>query len=152
MDDISSTPVDAPAFSMMNDQEKTDWVLHAANEVVETLGFCDFGTINRLRENLQALDQNDSQMEDMKNEDLYECPLCVKTYYKSGCFKKHLEKKNCWKFCSVGCRFKSCSLLSFNVLLLRDACNAYQMGDGERIVTQCLIVMAVCFCSKTLKI
>lgn len=70
MDDISSTPVDAPVFSMMNDQEKADWVLHAANKVVESLGFCDFGTIHHLRENLQALDQNNSQMEGMKNEDL----------------------------------------------------------------------------------
>lgn len=78
---------------MMSDQAKTDWVLHAANKVVETLGFCDFGTINCLRENLEALDQNDSQMEAMKNEDLNECPLCDKTYYKSGLFKKHIEKK-----------------------------------------------------------
>lgn len=46
MDDISSTPVDAPVLSMMSDQEKTDWVLHAANKLVETLGFCDFVTIN----------------------------------------------------------------------------------------------------------
>lgn len=68
--------------------------------MVETLGFCDFGTINCLRENLEALDQNDSQMEAMKNEDLNECPLCDKTYYKSGLFKKHIEKKHCWKFCS----------------------------------------------------
>lgn len=137
MDDISSTPVDAPVFSMMNDQEKADWVLHAANKVVESLGFCDFGTIHHLRENLQALDQNDSQMEAMKNEDLYECPLCAKTYYKSGWFKKHLEKKHCWKFCSVenmdaDSNPVHCFLLMS--LLLRDTCNAYQMGDGERIV------------------
>lgn len=69
MDDISSTPVHAPEFSLMNDKEKTDWVLHAANKVVETSAFCDFGTINHLRENLRALDRNDSQMEAMKNED-----------------------------------------------------------------------------------
>lgn len=41
MYDISLTPVHAPVFSLMNDKEKTDWVLHAANKVVKTLGFCD---------------------------------------------------------------------------------------------------------------
>lgn len=67
-------------------------------------------------------------MEVMKNEDLYECFFCVKIYYKFGWFKKYLEKKYCWKFCSVenmdvDLNFVYCFFLMF--LLLRDICNVY---------------------------
>ena len=137
MDEISSTPSHAPVFSLMNDMEKTDWVLCAAKTVVETLGICNFGTVNQMRENLQALDLDDSQMDAMKNNNLFECALCGKTYTKSGWFKKHLEMIHRWKFCSVQNMdadlnpVQSFLLMS---LLLRDTCNAYQMGDGNRIV------------------
>ena len=126
MDEISSTPSHAPVFSLMDDMEKTDWILCAAKTVVETLGICNFGTVNQMRENLQTLDLDDSQMDAMKNNNLFECALCGKTYTKSGWFKKHLEKKHRWKFCSVQNTdadlnpVQSFLLIS---LLLRDTCN-----------------------------
>lgn len=80
----------------MNDEQKIEWIFCAADKMVKTLGFCNFRNVIQIRENLQALNQNDSQMEAMKNEDLFECPLCGTAW-----FKKHLEKKHRWKFCSV---------------------------------------------------
>ena len=78
MDEMSSTPAHAPVFSLMNNMEKTEWVLCAAKTVVETLGICNFGTVNQMRENLQALDLDDSQMDAMKNNNLFERHFVVK--------------------------------------------------------------------------
>lgn len=137
MDDISSTPSHTPVFSLMSDEAKNSWILGAAKKVIETLGLCNFKTIMQMQENLKALDHNDSQIEAMKNEDMFECPLCGKTYIKSAWFKKHLEKKHGWKFCSVGSTDADSNPIHcflFMSLLLRDTCNAYKMGDGDRIV------------------
>lgn len=68
---------------------------------------------------------------------MYESPLCAKTYYKSGWFKKHLEKNIAGNFVEL----KTMDADSYPVhcfllmsLLLRDTCIAYKMGDGDRIV------------------
>ncbi|XP_021346896.1 uncharacterized protein LOC110446192 [Mizuhopecten yessoensis] len=137
MDEINRTPLYAPVFSLLDDKAKTDCVLGAANKVNDTLGFCNFRTITVMREDLQALQHNDSQLEAMKHGDIFECALCDKTYIKSGWFKKHLEKRHSWKFHSVQSKdadlnpVQSFLLISF---LLRDSCDAFKMGDGDRIV------------------
>ena len=117
---------------------KKDWVYSASCQVVDHLRLCDFSILKQICSDLNALNADDAKIDEMKNNDKYECALCTNKYSKKGWFKKHLIKKHKWKFHDIKPQTKQdynaiqCFLQMS--LILRDTCNAYRMGDGDRII------------------
>lgn len=136
MEDPSSNPTPIPLFSLMSDNQKNDWLLDAAEKVLNEL------KINKVSfqgvvDDITALDSDTNNLDAMNSGDFYLCAVCGKQYFKSGWLKKHLEKKHHWKFhIPQGNSDVSNPLQTFLFmsLLHRDTCDSYRMGDGDRIL------------------
>lgn len=137
MGDMDSKPTKRPVFSLMTDKEIIDWTTKAAVSVVESLQLSKFDKFAELASDIQAMDQDQIDVNAMYNGDRYECALCGNQYTQEGWFRKHLKKKHRWKFHSPNEKTSTdnpvrCFL--FMSLLLRDTHDSYRMGDGDRII------------------
>lgn len=138
MDTMKSKSPQFPLFSLMSDSEKAKWLSQIAWKIINTLKLTEFQTFAHLADEVNALDQDNINLEAMKDGETYKCAICGNEYSTVGWFRKHLEKKHHWKFHSV---LSSSSApdnpvhsFLFMSLLIRDTYDSYRMGDGNRIV------------------
>ncbi|XP_053388276.1 uncharacterized protein LOC128551443, partial [Mercenaria mercenaria] len=137
METVTSEPRSPPLLNLMNNEQKVKWLNSVSKNILANLNFNEFIHINQLRHDLECLNDDDNQIEAMKQGDIYNCALCNKTYTCLPWFKKHLVKKHQWKFHQVNSEVDSSNAVKnfiFMALLFRDTCDSYKMGDGERIV------------------
>ena len=126
MNDMEDKPANVPLFSLMNDDEKRDWIHHQADLVMD---------IEKLKENIKLLEIDCQKLCEMKEGTAFHCALCGKHYVTEGHFRNHLEKKHQWQFHDCSSSKRSDSVVSSFLrmaLLLLDTCDSYRMGDGER--------------------
>lgn len=136
MEDLSCTPKPIPLLSLMSHDQKNEWLLNAAEKVLNELKINEV-SFQAITNDMGALDGDTSNLDAMKSEDFYLCAVCGKQYYKRGWLKKHLQKKHHWKFHIPEGHSKDNNPIQtflFMSLLHRDTCDSYRMGDGERII------------------
>ncbi|KAK3082514.1 hypothetical protein FSP39_014368 [Pinctada imbricata] len=137
LDTLTSTPENLPVFSLMNSSEKTAWLKSEAYKILDVLHINDFQSLDFLHKEIQKLDSDEMVLKGMLSGDLYSCAMCSKQYTKAAWLKKHLEKKHDFEFSKPDSARKESNPVQcflFMSLLLRDTCDSYRMGDGERIV------------------
>jgi hypothetical protein len=103
MDDMTSTvshPQHIP-LNLMSSEQQVEFVNTMSKRVLKSFDLDDIASIHRLRDDLEALNLDDRQLEAMKVDDHYVCALCGKTYTALNWFKKHLTKKHHWNFYKV---------------------------------------------------
>ncbi|XP_065928085.1 uncharacterized protein [Magallana gigas] len=135
MNDMDDKPGSFPLFSLMNENQKTDWLYDQADLVMDVLGVKDTTYIDELNENIKQLDIDCNKLCEMKSATGFQCALCDKHYVTEGHFRNHLKKKHQWQFHESTLTKRSDSVVSSFIrmaLLLVDTCDAYRMGDGER--------------------
>lgn len=135
MNDMDDKPGSFPLFSLMNENQKTDWLYDQADLVMDVLGVKDTAYIDELNENIKQLDIDCNKLCEMKSATGFQCALCDKHYVTEGHFRNHLKKKHQWQFHESTLTKRSDSVVSSFIrmaLLLVDSCDAYRMGDGER--------------------
>lgn len=140
MEKLDSMPQAFPLFSLMNEDQKCDWLLKVAEQLLNELKIDETltTTFETVMNEIKSYDVDHTNIKAMKEEEVYQCALCGLQYRKEGWLKKHLLKKHGWKFhdsSSVSPNTSS-PVQTFLVmsLLYRDTCNSYRMGDGDRIV------------------
>lgn len=137
MDDLTSVPKKLPVFSLLQSQEKVEWINNMSQQIIDSFMLFEMNSVEQVRDNLTALNIEDQQLQRMKVDGEYACALCHKRYSSLSWFRKHLEKSHAWKFHIVNVNADSTNpvqVFLFMALLFRDLCDAYKMGDGERIV------------------
>ncbi|XP_048744177.2 uncharacterized protein LOC125657560 [Ostrea edulis] len=97
MEDLSCTPNPIPLFSLMSDNQKYEWLLNAAERVLNELKVSKV-SFQDIVDDMGALDGDVNNLDAMKSADFFLCAVCGKQYHKRGWLKKHLEKKHHWKF------------------------------------------------------
>ncbi|XP_048780367.2 uncharacterized protein LOC125683347 [Ostrea edulis] len=136
MEDLSCTPNPIPLFSLMSDNQKNEWLLNAAERVLNELKVSKV-SFQDIVDDMGALDGDVNNLDAMKSADFFLCAVCGKQYHKRGWLKKHLEKKHHWKFHipkGNSVCYNPIQTFLFMSLLHRDTCDSYRMGDGDRIV------------------
>ena len=136
MDEVSS-PINGPVFSLMDNSARSIWIMKISSDVLQSLNVTDWSAIEYLRKHLESFDEDEQQISSMKFGDVYRCEVCNRTYVRKMWLKKHLMNKHNYEF-HVEKRLvaESNAVSSFlrMSLLLRDTCDAYKMGDGDRLV------------------
>lgn len=136
MNEVSSQP-SSPVFSLMNDDKKTEWLNHVATDVLNALGLNSWKSFIDLRSQLEDLSSDDIQIDAMKHDLTFSCAMCDKTYIHKTWLKKHLVKRHNWNFhetTKLTDPDKQIASFLRMSLLYRDTCDAYKMGDGDRIM------------------
>lgn len=136
MNEISSQP-SSPVFSLMNDDKKIEWLTHVATDVLNALGLNSWKSFLDLRSQLEDLSSDDIQIDAMKHDLTFSCAMCDKTYIRKSWLKKHLVKRHNWNFhetTKLTDPDKPIASFLRMSLLYRDTCDAYKMGDGDRIM------------------
>jgi hypothetical protein len=139
MEDLESKPHGMPPLSLLTNEQKIKWVDSVSAKILENLQVNGDEALEKLHQDLLVLNTEDQQVQQLKMGDIYHCPQCNKTYKVDTWLRKHLTKTHKWKFHSDSSLEEStqCSPVSkflFLSLIYRDTCNAYKMGDGDRIV------------------
>ena len=81
MYDMEDKPANVPLFSLMNDDEKRDWIHYQADLVMD---------IEKLKENIKLLEIDCQKLCEMKEGTAFHCALCGKHYVTEGHFRNHL--------------------------------------------------------------
>ncbi|XP_061187058.1 uncharacterized protein LOC133195217 [Saccostrea echinata] len=137
MEEVTSQPSHAPVFSLMNNDNKMEWITNVATDVLNALGLNSWKSFLDIRSHLVDLSTDDVQIDAMKQDLSFSCAMCGKTYIRKSWLKKHLLKKHNWIFHEITeLSDPDQPLTSFlrMSLLYRDTCDAYKMGDGDRIM------------------
>ncbi|KAH3800679.1 uncharacterized protein LOC127837580 [Dreissena polymorpha] len=139
MEDVTSDPSSPQLLHLMSPEQKVRWLNEISLRIIDNLKLNELSSVNELRDNLLALNAEDDQLKAMKQEDIYKCPLCNRTYKckQVSWFKKHLIKKHHWTLHTVSTDVKATNAVQhflFMSLLFRDTMDSYKMGDGERIL------------------
>jgi len=138
MEDVDSKSKHMPVFSLLTDDQKCQWLNTVSDKLINTLHILDVEeATTKLRHELCALDGDDKQIQAMKMDDTYKCALCTKTYTSESWLRKHLQRTHHWQFHIVSTDVSECNALQiflFMSLLFRDTCDAYRLGDGDRIL------------------
>ncbi|XP_062578146.1 uncharacterized protein LOC134240049 [Saccostrea cucullata] len=135
MKDMQDKPASLPVFSLMDENQKKNWIYEQADFVMDCLGVKNTNHIEELRENIKQLDIDCQKLCEMKDETDFQCALCGKHYLTEGHFRNHLKKKHQFQFHECTTPKTSDSVVSSFLklaLLLHDTCDAYRIGDGER--------------------
>jgi hypothetical protein len=135
MNGIEDKSASIPLFSLMNENQKRDWIYDQAESIMDILGVKDTNYIEELQGNIKLLDVDCQKLGEMKDATGFQCALCGKHYVTDGRFRNHLKSKHQWQFHECTSPKRSDSVVSSFLrmaLLLHDTCDAYRMGDGDR--------------------
>lgn len=80
MNDMDDKPGSFLLFSLMNENQKTDWLYDQADLVMDVLGVKDTAYIDELNENIKQLDIDCNKLCEMKSATGFQCALCDKHY------------------------------------------------------------------------
>ncbi|XP_062577634.1 uncharacterized protein LOC134239465 [Saccostrea cucullata] len=130
-------------LSLFSAEDQFSWLKKLAEAIIDK--HINLQDSTDLQEMTQASAERDTQDILIKNMfdpmlKQYEC-TCRKKYKTLGYFKRHLEKEHNWQFPTETVHDTQHTdkiavwRASFmkTALILRDTCNAYKMGDGDRI-------------------
>ncbi|KAH3846916.1 hypothetical protein DPMN_089223 [Dreissena polymorpha] len=64
----------------MSPEQQVRWLNEISLRSIDNLKINELSSVNELRDDLLVLNAEDDQLKAMKQEDIYKCPLCNRTY------------------------------------------------------------------------
>nr|XP_034309038.1 uncharacterized protein LOC105329354 isoform X3 [Crassostrea gigas] len=145
LNDLNGSPQqwNPSILSMYSNKKQLSWLRNLAETVINKhINLQGTTHLQDLVEEAAKLDSQNDMLHSMFDAVIkqYIC-TCQKKYNKIGHFKRHLEKEHNWHFPTAAPKepkkedkvavWRSSFMKA--ALILRDTCDAYEMGDGNRI-------------------
>lgn len=145
LNDLNGSPQqwNPSILSMYSNKKQLSWLRNLAETVINKhINLQGTTHLQDLVEEAAKLDSQNDMLHSMFDAAInqYIC-TCQKKYNKIGHFKRHLEKEHNWHFPTAAPKepkkedkvavWRSSFMKA--ALILRDTCDAYEMGDGNRI-------------------
>eukprot|EP00105_Crassostrea_gigas_P012771 XP_011428874.1 PREDICTED: uncharacterized protein LOC105329354 isoform X4 [Crassostrea gigas] len=145
LNDLNGSPQqwNPSILSMYSNKKQLSWLRNLAETVINKhINLQGTTHLQDLVEEAAKLDSQTDMLHSMFDAAInqYIC-TCQKKYNKIGHFKRHLEKEHYWHFPTAAPKepkkedkvavWRSSFMKA--ALILRDTCDAYEMGDGNRI-------------------
>lgn len=144
MEDIGSEPKSNQVlFEAVSSEDKVQFIANIASEIQRKYINLE-NDLHTLEHTSEELDMQEQQIKDMfdAGEGKYSCVECRRPYKTRGHLKNHLVKEHEWQLYQqnqdAGENLDRVALYRASfmkcALLLRDTSDAYQLGDGNRIM------------------